>query len=183
MLSYDKHLIKRCLKKDRKAQNQLYKESYNFMMAICWRYASSKEQAIELVNLGFLKVLLNLKKYKPEVPFELWLRRVVINEVIDQLRKNKKYKEVIEVREEQDLPKVQVEEKEDGIQEERIEWIRTKSKELPNVTGRVFNLYAFDGYKHQEIAQMLNISEGTSQWHYSIAKQKLREWSSQNDAI
>lgn len=153
------------------------------MMAICWRYASSKEQAIELVNLGFLKVLLNLKKYKPEVPFELWLRRVVINEVIDQLRKNKKYKEVIEVREEQDLPKVQVEEKEDGIQEERIEWIRTKSKELPNVTGRVFNLYAFDGYKHQEIAQMLNISEGTSQWHYSIAKQKLREWSSQNDAI
>lgn len=152
-------------------------------MAICWRYASSKEQAIELVNLGFLKVLLNLKKYKPEVPFELWLRRVVINEVIDQLRKNKKYKEVIEVREEQDLPKVQVEEKEDGIQEERIEWIRTKSKELPNVTGRVFNLYAFDGYKHQEIAQMLNISEGTSQWHYSIAKQKLREWSSQNDAI
>ncbi len=153
------------------------------MMAICWRYANSKEQAKELVNLGFLKVLLNLKKYKPGVPFELWLRRVVINEVIDQLRKNKKYKEVIEVREEQDLPKIQVEVEEDSLQTERIDWIKTKTKDLPNVTGRVFNLYAFDGYKHQEIAQMLNISEGTSQWHYSIAKQKLREWSSQNDAI
>ena len=153
------------------------------MMAICWRYASSKEQAIELVNLGFLKVLLNLKKYKTEVPFELWLRRVVINEVIDQLRKSKKYKEVIEVREEQDLPRAVTEEERDDLQTERLEWIKTKTKELPNVTGRVFNLYAFDGYKHQEIAEMLNISEGTSQWHYSMAKQKLREWSSQSDAI
>ncbi len=182
MLQCDKHLIKRCLKKDRKAQNQLYKECYDFMMAICWRYADGKEEAIEFVNYGFLKVLLNLKKYKKSVPFELWLRRVVINEVIDQIRKKKRYTDKVDVREEKELPHLEQTPALNEMQTDRIEWIKAKSRELPKVTGKVFNLYAFDGYKHQEIAKMLNISEGTSQWHYSIAKQKLREWSNQTEA-
>jgi RNA polymerase sigma factor (sigma-70 family) len=150
-------------------------------MAICWRYAESKEEAIEFANHGFLKVLLNLKKYKTKVPFELWARRVVINEVIDQLRKKKRYREKIEIREENEMPQIESPELNEA-QAERIEWIKKKSRDLPNVTGKVFNLYAFDGYKHQEIAEMLNISEGTSQWHYSVAKQKLREWSHVKEA-
>ena len=182
MLRFDENLIKKCLKKDRKAQNELYRACYDFMMAICWRYARNKEDAVAFVNAGFLKVLINIKKYKPEVPFELWLRRVVINEVIDQIRKNKNYKAQIEIRETEQLPHYQIAPPLNDAQEEKIDWIREKAKELPKVTGRVFNLYAFDGYKHQEIAAMLNISEGTSQWHYSMAKQKLREWSEQKEA-
>ncbi len=152
------------------------------MMAICWRYAENKEEAIEFSNHGFVKVLLNLKKYKKKVPFELWVRRVVINEVIDQLRKKKKYREKVELREESAMPFVEESPKLSENQTERIEWIKLKSRELPKVTGKVFNLYAFDGYKHQEIAKMLNITEGTSQWHYSVAKQKLREWSHKKEA-
>lgn len=182
MLQYDKDLIKRCLKKDRKAQNELYKSCYNFLMAICWRYAGNKEEALEFSNHGFLKVLLNLKKYKKSVPFELWVRRVVINEVIDQLRKKQKYKERVEIREENEMPTPELTPLLNENQEDKLEWIKQKTKDLPNVTGKVFNLYAFDGYKHQEIAKMLNISEGTSQWHYSVAKQKLREWSHQREA-
>jgi RNA polymerase sigma factor (sigma-70 family) len=152
------------------------------MMAICWRYAKNKNEAVEFLNAGFLKVLINLKKYKSKVPFELWLRRVVINEVIDQIRKEKKYRAKIEIREVEELPNYQVDPELNLMQQDKIEWIKDKTKDLPNVTGRVFNLYAFDGYKHQEIAKMLKISEGTSQWHYSIAKQKLREWSEQKEA-
>ncbi len=152
------------------------------MMAICWRYAKNQEDAVSFVNAGFLKVLLNIKKYKPEVPFELWLRRVVINEVIDQIRKNKNYKAAIEIRETEELPHYHVVPPLNETQEDKLEWIKEKAKELPNMTGKVFNLYAFDGYKHQEIAKMLNISEGTSQWHFSEAKRKLREWSEQKGA-
>jgi len=129
------------------------------MMAICWRYAKNKNEAVEFLNAGFLKVLINLKKYKSKVPFELWLRRVVINEVIDQIRKEKKYRAKIEIREVEELPNYQVDPELNLMQQDKIEWIKDK-----------------------EIAKMLKISEGTSQWHYSIAKQKLREWSEQKEA-
>ena len=152
------------------------------MMAVCWRYARNQEDAVSLVNAGFLKVLLNIKKYKPEVPFELWLRRVVINEVIDQLRKNKKYASHIEVRQTEELPHYHLVPLLNSEQEDKLEWIKEKAKQLPNMTGKVFGLYAFDGYKHQEIAKMLNITEGTSQWHFSEAKKKLREWSNRKEA-
>ena len=182
MIQYDKELIKKCLKKDRKAQNELYQSCYNFMMAICWRYAKNNEEAVEFLNAGFLKALINLKKYKTKVPFELWLRKVVINEVIDQIRKRKNYRAKIEIREVEELPNHQLVPELNSMQQDKIDWIKDKVKDLPNVTARVFNLYAFDGYKHQEIAKMLNISEGTSQWHYSIAKQKLREWAVKKEA-
>lgn len=179
MIEFEPHLIKRCLKRDRRAQNELYRKSYDLLMAISWRYADDKEEAIEYVNTAFLKVLTNLKKYKQEVPFELWMRRVAINEVIDQIRKKKRYREKVDVRDAETLPEGKAEAKLSEIQEDKLEWIRSKTKELPNVTARVFNLYAFDGFKHAEIAKMLDISEGTSQWHYSMAKQKLKEWSSE----
>jgi len=182
LIQFDPQLIKRCLKKDRKAQNELFKECYDFMMAICWRYSSSRSEAVEFLNHAFLKALLNLKKYKTEIPFELWLRRLVINDVIDQLRKKKTYTDRIDLREESEMHREVAYEETNDFKEERLAWIRTKAQDLPNVTGKVFQLYAFDGYKHQEIAQMLNISEGTSQWHYSIAKQKLREWSIKKEA-
>ena len=60
-------------------------------------------------------------------------------------------------------------------QQEQLDQIKRKMKMLPPVTSKVFNLYAIDGYKHCEIASLLKISEGTSQWHYSIAKKKIRE--------
>jgi len=180
---YDKNLIKKCLKNDRRAQNELYRNSYDLMMALCWRYADNREEAIEFVNAGFLKVLINLNRYKDDISIDLWIRRVVINEVIDQVRKRNKYKQRNDLREESKMPEPMLQENRLSIlQENKLEWIRAKTLQLPRVTAQVFNLYAFDGFKHKEIAKLLKITEGTSQWHYSMAKQKLREWSAEMQA-
>lgn len=126
------------------------------------------------MNLGFVRILLNLKKYRVEVPFDLWARRVMINTIINEFKKNKGWKERnvfgqtenINISDELDLS---------DHQQEMLELIRTKALNLPPVTLRVFNLYAIDGYSHIEISEMLGISEGTSAWHFSEAKKRIRQ--------
>jgi len=86
------------------------------------------------------------------------------------------YRENIEVTEREKLNRVAVTEiKVSDVQDDMIDLIKSKIRLLPPVTSKVFNLYAIDGYKHNEIANLLKISEGTSQWHYSIAKKRIRE--------
>ncbi len=170
-------MIKRCLKKDRRAQNSLYKQCYDVMMTISYRYSRNKEEAVELLNASFLKVLINLKKYKSETPFEYWVKAVVKNEILDQLRKNKRYDETILLKQnDSQLEIIQHNFSIDEHSSDKIEWLKYKSKNLPKTTAKVFNLYAFEGYRHAEIAEMLDMSEGTSQWHYSEAKKKLKNW-------
>jgi RNA polymerase sigma factor (sigma-70 family) len=175
-VNYDPILIKKCLKKDRKAQNELYKQCYGALIAVCWRYADTEEQAVEYLNSGFIKILFNLKKYKTKVPFELWARKVMINSIIDEYRKQKKHREHYKATEDAEFSRMEVvENRLSDQQEDMLELIKNKVKLLPPVTSKVFNLYAIDGYKHHEIASLLKISEGTSQWHYSIAKKRIRE--------
>jgi hypothetical protein len=81
----DHRLIERCLKEDQRAQSELYKLLYKLLIGTCWRYATDKEQAIEYMNIGFVRILLNLKQYRPEVPFELWARRVTISNTAIEL--------------------------------------------------------------------------------------------------
>lgn len=176
MLEYDPILIKKCLKKDRRAQNDLHERCYNVLIPVCWRYATSRDQAVEYFNQGFLKIITNLDKYKTKVPFELWCRRVMINSIIDDYRKGKQYKENIELKAREEMARMQPSEPVlSESQEEMLDLIKTKMRFLPPVTSKVFNLYAIDGYKHHEIASLLNISEGTSMWHYSVAKKKIRQ--------
>ena len=171
----DYRLIERCLKEDQRAQSELYKLLYKQLIGTCWRYASDKEQAIEYMNLGFVRILLNLKQYKPEVPFELWARRVTINTIINEFKKNKVWKDRNRV----GLPDFLMQSTEEGdlsgAQQEMLEAIRSKALELPPMTLKVFNLFAIDGYSHSEISEMLGISEGTSAWHFSDGKRRIRE--------
>jgi len=171
----DQQLIERCLKEDRRAQGELYQLLYKQLIGTCWRYAADKEQAVEYMNLGFVRVLLNLKQYRPEVPFELWARRVTINTIINEFKKNKVWKDRNRV----GLPEFMMQKTEEGdlsgAQQEMLEVIRSKALELPPMTLKVFNLFAIDGYSHHEISEMLGISEGTSAWHFSDAKRRIRE--------
>ncbi|MFM9005550.1 MAG: RNA polymerase sigma factor [Flavobacteriales bacterium] len=171
----DQRLIERCLQEDRRAQGELYKLLYKQLIGTCWRYASDKEQAVEYLNLGFVRILLNLKLYKPEVPFELWARRVTINTIINEFKKNKVWKDLNRV----GLPDFMMQRTEEGdlsgAQQEMLEAIRSKALQLPPMTLKVFNLFAIDGYSHSEISEMLGISEGTSAWHFSDAKRRIRE--------
>lgn len=168
-------LIQRCLDEDQRAQSELYKYAYKSLIGVCWRYASDKEQAIEYMNIGFVRILLNLKKYKLEVPFDFWARRVLINTVINEFKKNKNWRDSSVRGQEERIAQQEEERDLSEHQEEMLELIRNKVLKLPPMTMKVFNLYAIDGYLHGEIAEMLGISEGTSAWHFSEAKKRIRE--------
>ncbi len=166
-------LIEGCIKKERKAQFELFKECYGFLMAICRRYYSNKEDAEAIMNKAFLKILDNLNKYRPEVPFQLWIRRIMLNTIIDQFRKDKKYKEqtVFDILHGNYSNAVDI-----NLADLKLDaaYLYSMLDQLPEMSKRVFCLYAIDGFKHHEIAEDLKISEGTSKWHVSNARSILK---------
>jgi RNA polymerase sigma factor (sigma-70 family) len=170
----DPQLLQRCLKDDQRAHAELYKLTYNKTIGLCWRYASGKEEAVELLNIGFVKILMNIKSYDASKPFEPWAKRIIVNSIFNEFKRNKKYKENISLVEVEDLKYVPESEWESEDQLELIETIKNNVLKLPRMTAKVFNLYAIDGYMHHEIATMLGISENTSMWHYSEARKKIK---------
>jgi RNA polymerase sigma factor (sigma-70 family) len=175
-MQIDTKLIHDCIQGNRKAQYQLYQRCYSDLMSVCMRYQRDEQEAAALHNQGFLKILQNLEKYDVNVPFEAWIRRIMINTVIDEFRKNRKVKELIEYRdfsepEITDCP-VDFNQAEKNLSADQLTHM---IHQLPPVSRKVFNLYAIDGYKHKEIANLLDMSEGTSKWHLSFARKRLQE--------
>ncbi|MES1249340.1 MAG: RNA polymerase sigma factor [Chitinophaga rupis] len=164
-------LIGGCLKNDRKAQEQLYKKFYHAMMALCVRYTKDKNDALEILNDGFLKVFKNIGQYDAaKASLYTWMRKIIINTAIDFLRKKQVYYDMdvlLDAREEA------------GIENEALfkmsgEELLAAIRQLPATTCTVFNLYVIEGFSHREIAAMLEISEGTSRWHLSEARRQLK---------
>ncbi len=139
-------------------------------MGICLRYARSREEAIEILNDGFLKIMTNLDKYNPGLSFKGWLRRIMTNSAIDHFRRNEKHYDSV------DISYVKNEHlSADVLSDLSYEVILKAVQELPPSYRMVFNLYCLEGYKHAEIAQKLNISEGTSKSNLNIARIKLKK--------
>ncbi len=168
-------VIKACRKNDRKAQFELHRLSYGMLMGICLRYERNREDAESLLNMGFLKIFTNMDKYQDNVPFEAWARRIMINTIIDNFRKNKKYIERIEVREESDLDfNNRVSFNEADLQFD-AEVLENMIRELPAISQKVFNMHVIDGFSHKDVAEMLGMSVGTSKWHVSNARKILKK--------
>jgi len=167
-------LINACINGERKAEYELYKVTYSYLMSICIRYTRNQDRAKEVLNIGFLKILTHLKKYNPEVPFKPWIRKVMINTLINEYKKEKiHYSSIQYVEEYYETDKyADVNEAITRINAEQIYEFIAK---LPPATQQVFNLYFIDGYKHREISELLSITEGTSKWHLNSAKEKLKE--------
>jgi RNA polymerase sigma-70 factor (ECF subfamily) len=167
-------LITACIRKERKAQYDLYKQVFRYLMSICVRYTHSYEEANEALNTGFLKILNNLEKYKADVPFKAWIRKIMVNVLIDEYRKQKKEKENTKMMMEyvEHTPMVEIN---NAIAKMDAERIHRLIMELPVVSQRVFNLFVIDGFDHKEIAAMLGISEGTSKWHLHNSRELLKE--------
>ncbi|MEZ4958031.1 MAG: RNA polymerase sigma factor [Saprospiraceae bacterium] len=161
---------------DRRAQYQLYQRCFNVLMSVCMRYRKSEEEAAAMVNMGFLKIIQNLGKYQEPVPFEAWIRRIMINTLIDDFRKNRKVNELIENRDfsDTDNQKGLVEFNTADLDFDASD-LEAMIHQLPSMSRKVFNLYAIDGYTHKEIGELLDISDGTSKWHLSFARSKLKE--------
>jgi RNA polymerase sigma-70 factor (ECF subfamily) len=126
------------------------------------------------LNLVFLKVIQNLKSYlkKDHIPFELWVRRIAVNTIIDEYRKHDNYKRMIDTGLDAHEERAYAdEEKEFEINEEQI---LTAVNQLPEMNRAVFNLYVIDGYKHEEIAGLLGISTSTSKVHLFRARKTLQ---------
>jgi RNA polymerase sigma-70 factor (ECF subfamily) len=169
----DKKLLVECEQGSRRAQYELYRLCYGILLSVCLRYEKNKEDAEFLLNKAFFKILKNLKNYQDKVPFEAWIRRITINTAIDEYRKSKRSKidYVEEPMPSQPLAGMDFNEAEKKFDaDELLEMV----KKLPPVSQKVFNLYVIDGYGHKEIGERLEMSEGTSKWHLSSARKKLK---------
>jgi len=174
-MQVDPELLARCRKNDRKAHNELYRHCFGFLMAICLRYSSNRDDAEALLNQAFLKIITNLDKFRAEVPFGSWVSRITVNTIIDEFRRDKKRREhltSVDFQESKGGHPINFNEAAQHLDAEELEKM---IQQLPDMSRKVFNLYAIDGYTHKEIGEMLNISDGTSKWHVSFARKSLQE--------
>jgi RNA polymerase sigma factor (sigma-70 family) len=170
-------LLQRCCKDDRRAHLELYRMSFAFIFSVCRRYYINKEDVEATLNAVFFKMIVGMSSFiKKEnaVPFELWVRRIALNHITDEYRKNKKYRELMD----------------DSFQTEQFaetffdsdQWSDSTNEnvinaidQLPPMGKAVFNLHIVEGYKHDEIATLLDISPNTSKVHLHRAKKQLQE--------
>lgn len=177
MMTPSRELLDRCCKDDRKAHYELYTLCFSFLLSVCRRYYINREDMVSSLNMVFVKVVKNISSYtkkRDQVPFDLWVRKITVNYIVDEFRKNKKYKESIDYREIQDAEEIHPIVLPDFANGQMQEINEAISK-LPLMSKAVFNLFVIDGYKHEEISSMLNISQGTSKAHLFKAKKRLRE--------
>ncbi len=175
-MTVDQKLIEECIKKNRKAQSELYKNCYGYVISICRRYYKNEDDAESILNQAFLKVFNNIKKYKKETPFKSWLRKITVNTIIDEFRKSKIEKNAMSD------PANQETEMQDHLVTLNEGDLRMDAEDifllldrLPDVSRKVFCLYAIDGFPHKEIAEQLNITVGTSKWHVNNARIKMMQ--------
>lgn len=162
-------LIKKAIKNDREAQHELFNMHAPKMLSVCRYYISDIHFAEEAMLNGFLKVFTNLKDFKNEGSFEGWVRRIMIRESISYLRKQKKV-EFLAVEDEIEAKSSYTSETELDIEE-----VQKLIDMLPEGYKIIFNMYAIEGYKHQEIAEILNISVGTSKSQLFKARNMLQQ--------
>lgn len=162
-------LIQGCIREDRECQKKLYQLFYGYAMSICLRYSKTREEAVEVLNDGFMKIFLKIGKYDPEKSFKGWVRRIMINTAVDNYRQNLKhyYAEDISLLEQEATT-------ENVLSKMSHEDILRLVQQLSPAYRTVFNLFVIDGYTHEEIAQLLKISVGTSKSNLSKARVNLQ---------
>ncbi|NQZ79162.1 MAG: sigma-70 family RNA polymerase sigma factor, partial [Ekhidna sp.] len=165
------HLIQESRSGDRNAQQLLYKQLSAPMMGICLRYMKNQEDAEDVLLEGFFKVFKNLGKfvYENDQAFFGWVKRIMVNESLMKLRKNRDI-QIMAINEEFEK-EIELSPLSDLEAADLLELIRS----IPVGYRTVFNLYEVEGYSHQEIAEKLSISVGTSKSQLFKAKKLLRE--------
>lgn len=171
-------IIRGCIRKDRSSQYLLYKEFYSYCMGICKRYALSDFDAAEVLNSAFLKVFNHIEKYDPNKPFKAWVGRIMTNTAIDHYRMNLRFTDHDDINEHEYIGSRAV-----VYDQLAYSDLLALIQNLSPAYRTVFNLYAIDGYSHEEIAELLNISIGTSKSNLFKARQKLQERLSAIDPV
>lgn len=167
-----RRLLEGCLRQDRASQEALYRELYNYGMSICLRYTDNRDEAVEILNDGFMNVFSNLKKFDFNRPFRPWLRKIMINLSINLYHQKQRQIKPEEINDshyesERDSENILA-----GISYQEVVEMLQK---LPPAYRTAFNLHVIEGYSHEEIAAMLNISVGTSKSNLFKAKSRLKK--------
>ncbi|HWW38671.1 RNA polymerase sigma factor [Pedobacter sp.] len=168
----ESRIIKGCKANERSAQAQLYKLFYPEMLRLCYRYLKSDDLVAEALNSGFLKVFQHINSFE-ESKGELgaWIKTIIIRTCIDLGRKEARFSNQSSSEDEIDtifiLPEI--------LEKLYTEDLMQAIHQLPHATKIVFNLSVIEEYTHKEIADHLDITEGTSRWHLSEAKKQLRK--------
>lgn len=166
----EQQLIEGCIKGERRLQEEFYKVFAPRMLSICLRYAGDYCQAEDMLQEGFIRAYANLHKFRSEGSFEGWMKRIFVNTAIEGYRKNQVTRNMMQV---EDM-------KNDLVQ--RDDFHHLSANDLINMVQRlspgyrtVFNLYAIEGYSHQEIADLLSINIGTSKSQLARARYLLQK--------
>lgn len=163
----EKDLLQGLRQQDRKAQKELFQRQSRRMLAICRRYVKDGFEAENCLMQGFAKVFSSVAGFKQEGSMEGWIRKIMVRECLQHLRKNHPMMVLADASEVEDqgfhLP--------DNLD---YQLLLDLIHQLPAGYRMVFNLYAVDGYRHAEIAEMLSISEGTSRSQLNAARQQLK---------
>ena len=170
-INHIEQIIAECKKGNVVYQEMLYKHFYGYALTICRLYTYSNDDAVSILNDGFLKVFTSLEKngYNESTEFKYWLRKILINTAIDNYRKNSKHYYHLDVDE-----AVNVQSDTNIIEQLTVEDILKLLDQLPELHRVVFNLYEIQGFSHQEISVQLAITESTSRVFLTRAKKKLR---------
>jgi RNA polymerase sigma factor (sigma-70 family) len=169
--------IRGCVLNSRESQKKIYSSFYGYAMSICHRYTNHEEDATEILNDGFLKVFVEMYRFKPAYTdtvssFKGWLRKIMIYTAIDHFRKNQKHRVVGELNETYlHVPAMH----EDAVDKISYEEILSAIRFLTPGYRTVLNLFIIEGFSHEEIAKELGISVGTSKSNLAKARKQLQK--------
>jgi RNA polymerase sigma factor (sigma-70 family) len=166
----EQEIIRGCRKQRRRYQELLYHQFYGFGMSICLRYAYSRDDAMEILNDSFMKVFESIKSFDESKPFKSWFRRILVNTALDHYRANRKYR-INMTLDELDPDAGPTTDENLALDAGEILGLFDR---IPAIYRITFNLYEVEGYSHEEIAGMLDVSPGTSRSNLSRAKKMLR---------
>lgn len=170
----DDELIQACKDNNRSAQKMLFEKYANQMMGVCMRYCKNQEDAKDLLQDGFYKVLINIKSFKGGSRIDTWMTRIFINLALNKLRhgRNKYDHQEFDRQHEQFISA-------DVLEKPRYEvepnQVLEALKQLPEIYRIVINMYAIDNLTHKEISQQLGITEGSSKSRLSRARVLLND--------
>src|SRR3954469_6822129 len=164
-------ILRGCMDNDAAAQRELYNRYSPKMLAVCYRFGHNREDAEDMLQEGFIKVFSQIHTFRNQGAFEGWVRRIIVHTCINNLKKNKKFNESVDI-----IHATTLHVREDSVPsivqaKQVVECIRL----LPIGYRTVLNLYAIEGYSHKEIAEVLDIEESTSRSQYTRAKQMLED--------
>jgi RNA polymerase sigma-70 factor (ECF subfamily) len=176
-------IVKGCINGDRKCQNIIYERMYGKMLGICMRYSRDKDEALDVLQDGFIKVFLKIKQYEGTGPFEGWVRKIIVNTALDNIRRTKNtIRHVSDSLIEDNGEETDDIEKSEGYQDELGDYMDISKEEIMAAVQQmspsyraVFNMHIVEGFQHAEIAEQLGIKEGTSKSHLFRARAFLKK--------